>query len=581
MKAVNVIEWLIHLIANRLIKAFLLEPPCTAFSVMRRPALRSRLCPFGFDPVLAHRSFQAMEAGEYHGVTGALENPWASKIMILPGWDILAAKAWCQVIRCDSCAYGSIHLKSFAFMCVWADVRPISKRCSGDHEHVQIQGTLTEKSATYVEGLAEALAEVMAIGIERAKKFDEEIAVPRAVGLENQLVNELGLSLNWQLHSSWTFKVSSHINILELAVVVRLMSSLVKAGKYFRVVVLVDPNVVKRAASKGRSSAKPLQRSLCRLAALAIAGGICIHGLWILPTRWNPANDPTMDTVIRGSVPGLNLDSWFPADIFRLSALPRLRRWASSWARLVMLLSGPDVLSLADQNLYRCPRFPYGLSSSCSGNYLAPASSMDFDSTCGFPGEGPFRGLISHMYLFAWLSVVSFCSLGCHGLFLSRNSGDIFCQAQRQSRPPLQAGRPVLGITNQTRDSFLEQFGKWLKALGISLDELLADHVHRIDEINSLLVRYGRNLYGVGRPYNHYAETLNAIASWKPAIRRQLQEAWNLAFAWVRDEPSVHHIAMPWQILLAAITVCLSWGWLDVAGMFALTWGALFRVAGW
>ena len=85
-------------------------------------------------------------------------------------------------------------------MVVWADVRPISKRCSGDHEHVQIQGTLTEKSATYVEGLAEALAEVMAIGIERAKKFEEEIAVPRAVGLENQLVNELGISLNWQLH---------------------------------------------------------------------------------------------------------------------------------------------------------------------------------------------------------------------------------------------------------------------------------------------------------------------------------------------------------------------------------------------
>lgn len=125
------------------------------------------------------------------------------------------------------------------------------------------------------------------------------------------------------------------------------MSSLVKAGKSFCVVVLVDSNVVKRAASNGRSSAKPLQRSLCRLAALAIAGGIyMVFGF--LPTRWNPADDPTRDTVIRGSVPGLNLDSWFPANIFRLSALPRLRRWASSWARLVMLLCGPGVLSLAD-----------------------------------------------------------------------------------------------------------------------------------------------------------------------------------------------------------------------------------------
>eukprot|EP00435_Cladocopium_sp_Y103_P062657 s123_g24.t1 len=81
-----------------------------------------------------------------------------------------------------------------------------------------------------------------------------------------------------------------------------------------------------------------------------------------------------------------------------------------------------------------------------------------------------------------------------------------------------------------------------------------------------------------GRPYNHYAETINAVSSRKPVIRRQLQEAWNLAFAWVRDEPSVHHLAMPWQILLAAISVCLTWGWLDMAGLMALTWGALLRV---
>ena len=46
----------------------------------------------------------------------------------------------------------------------------------------------------------------------------------------------------------------------------------------------------------------------------------------------------------------------------------------------------------------------------------------------------------------------------------------------------------------------------------------------------------------------------------------------------MRDEPSAHHIAMPWQVLLACLSVCLTWGWLDVAGMFALSWGALLRV---
>jgi len=51
------------------------------------------------------------------------------------------------------------------------------------------------------------------------------------------------------------------------------------------------------------------------------------------------------------------------------------------------------------------------------------------------------------------------------------------------------------------------------------------------------------------------------------------EEAWNLAFALVWDELNAHHVAMPWQI-----TTCLIRGWLDVAGMFALTWGALLRV---
>ena len=73
-------------------------------------------------------------------------------------------------------------------------------------------------------------------------------------------------------------------------------------------------------------------------------------------------------------------------------------------------------------------------------------------------------------------------------------------------------------------------------------------------------------------------ETINGVTSLKPALKRQMQEAWNLAFAWVRDEPSTHHIAMPWQVLLACISVCLVWGWIDMAGMFSLCWGALLRV---
>lgn len=57
-----------------------------------------------------------------------------------------------------------------------------------------------------------------------------------------------------------------------------------------------------------------------------------------------------------------------------------------------------------------------------------------------------------------------------------------------------------------------------------------------------------------------------------------LQPAWDLAYAWLRQEPPVHHIALPWQILLAMLTTSLAWGWTLVAGVLALSWGGVTRI---
>ena len=90
---------------------------------------------------------------------------------------------------------------------------------------------------------------------------------------------------------------------------------------------------------------------------------------------------------------------------------------------------------------------------------------------------------------------------------------------------------------------------------------------------------YGRRLYDAGKTYNIYVESVNSIASFKPVLKRQLQPAWDLAFAWVREERPIHHIAMPWQVLLAMLSVALGWGWLEMAGLLALGWGALLRTS--
>ena len=45
-----------------------------------------------------------------------------------------------------------------------------------------------------------------------------------------------------------------------------------------------------------------------------------------------------------------------------------------------------------------------------------------------------------------------------------------------------------------------------------------------------------------------------------------------------RLEPHVNHVAMPWQLLLAALVTSLLWGWPRVAGILALSWGGLLRI---
>lgn len=59
----HVMRWLSHLLTNGLIRGFMIEPPCTTFSVMRRPALRDRDFPYGFDPHRSQRHRQGTNWG--------------------------------------------------------------------------------------------------------------------------------------------------------------------------------------------------------------------------------------------------------------------------------------------------------------------------------------------------------------------------------------------------------------------------------------------------------------------------------------------------------------------------------------
>ncbi|CAE7155308.1 unnamed protein product, partial [Symbiodinium necroappetens] len=187
------------------------------------------------------------------------------------------------------------------------------------------------------------------------------------------------------------------------------------------------------------------------------------------------------------------------------------------------------------------------------GGKVLLGAKVDFDSTLGFPGEGP-RALL--FILAATLLLHGFPA----ALLGPRNAAD-------RAR------------TGSYRASLVAAFSQWmLEVMGLDLQTLLDRKPLDAEIISEALVRYGRDLYGSGRPYWHYSETINSVTSLKPVLRRQVQAAWDLGFAWVADEPYSHHTAIPPAVLIATITACLLWGWTREAGCFALAFGGVMRI---
>ena len=590
LRAQHVAAWISWLISERLILGFMIEPPCTTFSIMRRPPLRDKHKPFGFDPSceqtavgnqLGQRGFQMLFIGRRNKVAGLLETPNSSKLKNMPSWKALELHPDVFSTRCDSCRYGSIHLKSFKFLTVGMKLRHAALRCKCLGPHVPVQGSYTKKSATYTDQLSQALALDFACAFESLLHDEDEPDVVDVKGLENQLVNEVAISSFWKVNSSWAFKKPSHINLLELKSLLRLFSDLVKRRKSVRVVAFVDSIVTRGAVSKGRSSSKAVAAILRQICALCVAGGLYAVTPFV-PTRHNVADDPTRDRSPRLPCPGFSLDLWPRSLLFSLARVRSLNRWGSNWVRLVLLLVDPYKVIPFDRSGLRRQR-------------------MDFDQTLGFPGEGPKWTSLCAFRLLLVLCLGSFRDLSvcvlvllpcpsfflgllwsqgrvCHGAFIApRNEADRLRAANRNVQGPLPVGRQVLPVTRSNREAFLSAFFTWINNQGIDAEEFFENSWSHVEDINRLLVAYGRALYSAGRPHSHYIECINAVAGFRPVLRRSLQEAWDLGFSWVRQEPSSHHVAAPFQVCLAMLSTCLLWGWTRTAGAIAFCFGGLLR----
>lgn len=88
---------------------------------------------------------------------------------------------------------------------------------------------------------------------------------------------------------------------------------------------------------------------------------------------------------------------------------------------------------------------------------------------------------------------------------------------------------------------------------------------------------YGKD-YAAGKSYGRFSETINAVTSRRPALRRQVAAAWDLAFNWAVDEPHEHHSAVPLSVMLALCGLALLWGWAREACIIAISWTGVMRI---
>ena len=336
----RLLAWALFMMEQRRVKAFLVAPPCTTFSPAAHPALRSYKQPEGYSPshprvkvgnLLAYASLCLLFAGLRLKIFGLGEQPRRSKMRWLKQWRRLLALGAREAFLA-SCMYGSVHQKEFCFVGVNMKVELLERRCSRDHDHIRIEGRYTRASAVYCDGLADALARFFRDHLsahERAEeRFDLQVA-----GLEDQMSNELCLTLDWRTSSSWKWKGSSHVNLLETAATLKLYRTIALDGGDARFTYLGDSHVSRSSLARGRTSSHAMRPLLRQASSLCLAYGLYPAGRYA-PTRWNPSDHPTRDTQIPTAIPQRLLD--LPArDLIWICSLPKLKRWASNWVRLV------------------------------------------------------------------------------------------------------------------------------------------------------------------------------------------------------------------------------------------------------
>jgi len=295
----------------------------------------------------------------------------------------------------------------------------------------------------------------------------------------------------------------------------------------------------------------------------------------------NVPDDPTRGLSLRSPVRSSLRKKLVDEEISAVAKF-RFRRFAANWLRLFILLTLPD--------------FSYGFSDPLPCNqisdhfhgFYAGLIPFCFLSLCllGLDWVGSSwcvegRKRVARRRERPWIFWMILMLLVAPGVSaaMGPSSAEEVKRAAERGKFLLPADRVIGSQTRDYRRVLISRFRAWLwKEHSVSFHGLLSQKPVDAEAISYWLAEYERELYVAGKAYGQYSETINAVAMLKPIVKRQLASAWDVAFAWLVDEPHQHHPALPLSVLLAMLTVALSWGWAYIAAVLALAWVVILRI---
>eukprot|EP00435_Cladocopium_sp_Y103_P045749 s1324_g13.t1 len=630
----KLVEWLCDMLRSGRLNSLMAEPVCTTFSPAAHPAVRSYKEPLGFDRrnpktllgnCIAFRCLFLVWYAAVCECPSLAEQPRLSKMAWLSVWRfLLEFKGFSEAVVA-SCQFGSIHKKEFRLIGKSIDMEALERKCPGGHDHVRIEGQYTKPSAIYTEALAEHIGRAFEVALRRKRAREEaEIDVR---GVESVLANDMLVSGDWELEFSWFWRRSSHINILESSAYVALLKKLTKQGGDIRFTTLLDSRVAKCSHAKGRSSSRALHPTLRKGAAWQFAGGL-YPALGFSPTRLNTADSPSRGGEVEEQTSTSFADKISEDFAQKLHSLA-LSRVAASWIRLTILLSllktseslstsscsasgSGDlwpwtwILAFLVNPVIGISHFVGGLafalglflSNLLVGLILVIGFFLCLRWTCRLPFGFCFSQLVLCQLVASGITITPISTKVGKTTFhelqplplatfitfaeampMSAAGREELQRAERRAGVNLVAGRAVLSQTRSRREVLLEQFEQWLvQNAGMTLAVLVDSRYIDPEQVSEWLVRYGKELYYAGKAYGRFSETINGITARRPILKKQLASAWDLAFAWVCDEPHQSHPAMPLSVLLSFVTLSLLWGWPREAAILMMTWTGVMRV---